>query len=463
MPRLQRNREEGLTLHLRPYQSDAISRLRGSIRDGHRAPLLVAPCGAGKTVMFSYIAAHGAGRVVIMAHREELLDQISKTLQAFQLPHTFIASGRPYDPSVRVAVASVQTLARRDIQAPSLIICDEAHHATSPTYRTIFTRWSHATVIGVTASPERLDGTGLGDVFDDMILGPSVTELTSIGALCPFRIYAPSRPDLTGVKTTAGDYNRGGLSIALDRPSITGDAVAHYGRLASGRRAVVFCVSIAHAKHVAMTFQSAGYQAAWLEGGMTPTERDRTVKDFKAGRITVLTSCDLISEGFDLPAIEVAIMLRPTQSTALWIQQAGRALRPMEGKTEALILDHAGNVFKHGMPDADRVWTLEGKKRSKKGAASKDAVRVCPACFGACPTGTTRCPFCGAEFPADPRQVEELAGELAEVEREQVRAALKQEQGRARTLAELVEVGKKRGMTHPYGWARRILQARRRG
>lgn len=445
---------------LRPYQQSAIDALRASIRKGNRSPLLVAPCGAGKTVIFSYIAAHSVGHTIIMAHREELLDQISATLNQFNVSHTFIAAGRHYEAGTRVAVASVQTLIRRQVKAPMLIVCDEAHHAVSPTYRSLFARFSHAQVIGVTASPERLDGRGLGDVFDDMILGPTVPELISLGALSPFRIYAPKQPDLSGIKTVAGDYERGRLATALDKPTITGDAVAHYTKLAPGRRAVVFCVSVDHARHVAMTFQTAGYQSAWIEGGMGKDERRDTVAKFRTGRIQVLTSCDLISEGFDLPSIEVAILLRPTQSRVLWIQQSGRALRPAPGKDCALILDHAGNVFRHGMPDAIHDWSLQGRDRRAKRGETGPSVRVCKACFAAQPSGTTKCLYCGYEFPVEAKQVEQVDGELAEIKRKEAVAAGRKEVGRARTLAELVAIGQKRGMTYPHGWARHILNAR---
>lgn len=454
-------------MKLRPYQSRLIADARALFRQGKRAVLIVSPCGSGKTCLFSYMASQSAGRVVILAHREELLGQISRTLGLFGVGHAWIAAGRDYDPRPRVAVASVQTLVRRlrRVQAPSLVVIDEAHHATSASYRAILSAWPGALVVGVTASPERLDGTGLGDVFDSMALGPTVAELTDLGALCPYRIYAPSRPDLSGVASRAGDYARDALAMAVDKPTITGDAVAHYARLAAGRRAVVFCVSVAHARHVAMQFQGAGFQAAWLDGGMEAGERERTVSAFRDGRITVLTSCDLISEGFDLPAIEVAIMLRPTQSTALWIQQSGRALRPFEGKAEALLLDHAGNVFRHGLPDAPREWTLEGRKRGKRVSATQEVhIKVCPACFGAQPrTGATVCRYCGALFPADPRQVDEVAGELAELERAVAQRAARQEVGRARTLAELVDIGTRRAYKNPYQWARHILAARARG
>lgn len=453
-------------MKLRPYQSKLIADTRALFRQGKRAPLLVSPCGSGKTVLFSYMAGQSAGRVVILAHREELLGQISRTLGMFDVPHSWIAAGREYSASPRVAVASVQTLAKRlgRVQAPSLVIIDEAHHATSASYRQVLSAWPGALVVGVTASPERLDGTGLGDVFDSMALGPTVTELTELGALCPYRIYAPSRPDLTAVATRAGDYARDALAVAMDKPTITGCAVSHYQRLAAGKRAVVFCVSVQHSRDVAMQFQAAGFQSAWLDGGMDGRERDRTVAKFRTGAIQVLTSCDLISEGFDLPAIEVAIMLRPTQSTALWIQQSGRALRPHEGKDYAIILDHAGNVFRHGLPDAPREWTLEGRKRGRRNASEQEVhIRTCPSCMGAQPrTGATVCRYCGALFPIDPRQVDEVAGELAEVEREQARVAARQEVGRAKTLAELVDIGTKRGYKNPYHWARHILAARAR-
>lgn len=445
---------------LRPYQSSLLDRASKAMGAGYRAPLLVAPCGAGKTVMFSYMAmkaSENGRRVYIIAHRDELVQQISDTLTAFGVKHSFIAAGRHYDSGCLVQVCSVMSLARRlgKVPTPDLIIADEAHHATAGSWRKVAKAYPRARFVGVTASPERLDGTGLGDVFDEIIVGPSVRELIDLGALCDYRLYVPSTVDLTGVHVRGGDYDKGELAKAVDKPSITGDAVTHYRRLADGRRAIAFCTSVEHAKHVALQFQGAGYQASWLDGGMAPDLRKDTVAKFRAGKIQVLTSCDLVSEGFDLPAIEVAIMLRPTQSLALWIQQSGRALRPFPGKDHAILLDHAGNAVKHGLPDDDREWSLEGRKAKKRTGFIGPVIRVCPKCFAAMMASAKTCRWCGYAFQVEARAVEEKEGELVEVDTAKLKKDFLRRRAQADTLEKLIEFAKGEGYKHPVAWAAR--------
>lgn len=450
---------------LRPDQQALIRATQQAFSAGARAPLLVAPCGFGKTVCFSWMTAEAVRRgkrVIIIAHREELLTQISDSLGRQGVKHGWVAATKPYDPSIRVHVASVQTLTRRTkrVQPPDLIITDEAHHGISTSYRRIYAAWPTAHRVGVTATPERLDGSGLGDVFDRLILGPSMAELISAGNLTPFRIFAPSTPDLSAVPRQAGDYSKTGLRLVMDRPTVTGDAVATYTRLAAGRRAVVFCTGVAHAYSVAEQFSAAGYPSACLEGSMTSEARAAVVDAYRAGDLQAVTNCDLLGEGFDLPSIEVCIMLRPTQSYGLFIQQAGRALRRCVGKSEAIILDHAGNTLRHGFPDDPREWSLTGKARGRSSREAEVSCRVCPACFGAQKPAGPRCIYCGAEFPAKPRSPEEIKGELEELKRQERRQE-RREQGQARTFEALVALARERNYPHPYGWAKGVLAGRR--
>lgn len=483
---------------LRPYQASLLERTQASMRAGHRAPLLVAPCGAGKTVMFSYMAraVSAKGKVVyILAHRDELVQQISDTLADFDVAHSFIAAGRPYRPGLRVYVCSVMSLAKRIekqaaaerqaagdqaalsrirqsrgyIHPPDVIIMDEAHHAVAGSWRKVASAYPAAYRVGVTATPERLDGTGLGDVFDDMVLGPTVPELIRLGALCPFRLFAPPGADLRGIRTLAGDYAKGQLAKAVDRPKITGDAVEHYRRLAPGHLAVVFACSLEHAEHVAVEYRRAGFEFYRIDGNMDAGLRADLVGKFRRRQIQGLVSVDLISEGFDLPAVEVAQSLRPTQSKALWIQQAGRALRPSPGKDRALILDHAGNCERHGMPDEEHAWTLEGAKRKAKGEGVADVrVRKCPKCFATYRAGVQACTHvwpdgtpCGHVFVAEAEPVKHAEGELVEVDAAEVKKRRAMEQGQARTLAELVALAKARGYKAPWFWANKVLASRR--
>jgi DNA repair protein RadD len=311
----------------------------------------------------------------------------------------------------------------------------------------------------VTATPIRLSGEGLGDLFETMVQGPTVRELIELGALSPYRLFAPAGVDLSGVHTRMGDFVRGEIEAAMDKPSITGDAVSHYQKLAPGKRAVAFCVSVEHAVHVAEQFRAAGISAQAIDGGMDRTLRASVLSEFSAGRIQVLSSCDLISEGFDVPAIEAAILLRPTQSLGLYLQQVGRALRTHPGKTEAIILDHAGNVKRHGLPDEERVWSLDGSQRKKGAQRSEVPVKTCGACFATVASMATHC-SCGFEFPVVKREVEQVDGELQEVDLATAVRMRRAEQGRAQSEQDLVEIGRKRGMKRPELWARHVLRAR---
>jgi len=415
--------------------------------------------------MFSYFAqrvkAKGK-RVLILAHRDELIDQISDTLKQFSVEHSFVAAGRTYNRTHKVHVASVFSAVRRigKLFPPDLIVVDEAHHAASgSSWSRVLASFPSAMRVGVTATPQRLSGEPLSATFDEIILGPSVRELIDLGALCDYRIYVPSTINVGGLHMRGGDFAKDELSLASDKPSITGDAIKEYKKVADGRRALVFCVSVKHAKHVAEQFAADGYRAACIDGKMDRYIRRDLVNSFRTGGTTILTSCDIISEGFDLPAIEVAIMLRPTQSLALWIQQSGRALRTYPGKEHAIILDHAGNCERHGLPDDVREWSLDGRKKSNQDA-SKIKVKVCQRCYAAQPLGASACKVCGSPFEVKPREVEYQEGELVELDKEMARREHRRVQGRAGTFEALVELGRKRGYRRPYLWAKHVFGAR---
>lgn len=447
-----------------PDQNDAIAGVRDAFRHAPSV-LLVAPTGFGKTIAFSYICASAVAkgkRVWIMAHRVELVDQIATTLRDFNVSFGYIAAGYPKSPAMRVQVASVQTLVRRaaDHAKPDFIIVDEAHHATTRnTIGRILAANPQAKVLGVTATPTRLSGEGMGDVFKAMVLGPSVQHLIDIGRLSPVTVYAPPTVDLSSLHLRGGDFVIAEAEAAMDKPKITGDAVTHYHKHADGRRGVAFCTSIQHARHVAMEFVDAGYRSVHVDGGMDRNQRKLVVDAFKRGEINVLTSCDLISEGFDCPGIEVGISLRPTASQGLWIQQVGRCLRTADGKHRAIILDHAGNTLRHGLPTEDREWTLDGRERGARRGGSQDSIsiRVCPKCFASQPSGAGACGECGYIYPIQARKVEEVEGELQEVI---AARKVRQEQGQAQSLDALIEIAKKRGYSPQ--WAIHVYNGRKR-
>jgi superfamily II DNA or RNA helicase len=346
---------------------------------------------------------------------------------------------------------------------PGLIIIDEAHHATAGQWARILDHWPDAYRLGVTATPCRLDGCGLRSAFDAMVLGPSVADLIFTGYLSPARIYAPPVvADLSGVRRRAGDYANDQAAAAMDRPTVTGDAIAHYQRLAAGQQAIAFCCNVAHAVSVCDAFKTAGISAALLLGGTG--DRDQVVADFAAGIVRVLVTVDVVSEGFDVPAASCAILLRPTQSLGLYLQQVGRVLRPAPGKDAALILDHVANVTRHGFPDDPREWSLsEGIVRGGRGTPAP-SVRTCPECYAAFKPAPI-CPVCGAQCaPVKSRAIRQLMGELKELKRESVQQRIaerdkaKRQRQAARTLSELLALAKERGYSP--GWAYRIHQAR---
>jgi len=367
------------------------------------------------------------------------------------------------------------------------ILVHNCHHAIAGSWRRVVERFASARVLGVTATPERLDGKGLRDVFSDLVRGPEVRDLVRDGHLSAPLYYAPPQHiDMASVQLRRGDYDQKGLESVMDAPKITGDAVDHYRRICAGKPAVVFCVSIAHAEHVAEEFRRAGFRAATIDGTLSPEDRRDRVRSLGNGRLQVLTSCEIINEGFDLPIVSVGILLRPTQSLGLHLQQIGRVLRPAPGKDRAVILDHAGNLARHGLAEDIRDWSLDGAEKRKKKAKAEDTIktRQCPECF-ACHPWAASCQECGYEYVTDGRQIEVVGGDLVAIDtrfqqcggcqhvhsrwdascpkcgmvHDAVRAR-KKEQSRAQTLDELVALGKRRGYANPYGWARHTWNAR---
>lgn len=411
-------------MNLRDYQQQAISDLRLTFQSGARAPLLCLPTGGGKTVILATIAAQAAARgrhVLILVHRRELIHQTVSKLAWAGLNYGIIAAGHPVT-DARVQVASVQTLVRRlagMAWQPSVVIIDEAHHAAAGSWRQILDHWPDAYRLGVTATPCRLDGRGLSEAFDQLVTGPSVADLVSWGFLSPARIYAPPVvADLSGIRRRAGDYANDQAAAAMDRPTVTGNAIAHYQRLAAGQQAIAFCCNVAHAASVCDAFKTAGINAALLLSGTGA--RDQVVADFAVGIVRVLVTVDVVSEGFDVPAASCAILLRPTQSLGLYLQQVGRVLRPAPGKDAALILDHVGNVTRHGFPDDPRKWSLaEGIVRGGRGTPAP-SVRTCLECFAAFKP-QPQCPVCGAQCaPIKSRKIQQIAGDLQEIRRYQI-------------------------------------------
>lgn len=456
-----------MSLSLRPYQADLVSRASAALATQRRV-LVQAPTGAGKTALATFMVGGAAARgrrVVFLVHRTELLQQASAAFERQGIAHGFIAAGVPFNPHHQVYVASIATVGRRLSTLPrfDLAVVDECHHAAAKSWADVLAAINPRWTIGLSATPCRLDGKGLGEHFDTIVEGPAVAWLIEQGFLSPFRVFAPSTLDLSGVRTLAGEYNRADVAAAADKPAIIGDAVAHYRELVPGKRAVAFCVSVAHAEHVAAQFRAAGVPALSIDGDMPPHARADALEQFEAGRILVLASVDLVSEGFDLPAIEAAILLRPTKSLSLYLQQVGRVLRPSPGKTEAVLLDHVGNVARHGFPDDAREWSLAGVAKKSRAGVADLPVRTCPACYRV-HRPAAQCPACGHSYAGEGRQVEEREGVLTEVRRltpeereaaKKAAAAQRAREERNAGLQELIQIGMARGYQNPVTWAMR--------
>jgi superfamily II DNA or RNA helicase len=464
-------------IQLRDYQDELISRLREALRRAKRV-LVQAPTGAGKTVLASYMIDGTTSRsqsAWFICHRAELVEGTSKTFSKFGIPHGIIAGGFPSSLKQLVQVCSIDTLKNRldTLQAPRIAIIDEAHHSSAAGWALVV-EWLHkhgAIIIGLSATPKRLDGLGLDAHFDEIVLGPAVAWLIENGHLSKYKIFAPPPP--ADLKARGKDDGRGAQAKVLDRPKLTGDVVKHWQKHASGMRTVGFACNVEHSLHMVEAFNAAGIPSAHLDGNTPKGERKRIIQEFAAGRILVLWNVSLFGEGFDLAAIaqqdvtiDCVILNRKTQSISLFLQMVGRALRSYPGKV-AIILDHAGNTQMHGFPDDEREWSLDGKE---KGKAANDNAPLPPVTCDSCWNQIRRptppaCPHCGKKLVADAKPIEVVEAELeeqTEAHKRAVRQKLKHEQAEAKTLDELVALARKRGYTRPMKWAKHVHGNRRR-
>lgn len=449
---------------LRPYQTQIVADCRAAFREGERKVVVQLATGGGKTVLGSFMVDGSRTRGLTcwwLVHRRELIRQASATFYDMGIPHGIVAGGHASDPEARVQVASIQTIARRldKLPAPDMIVFDETHHIGAASWDAVFQRFPDAYVLGLTATPWRLDGRGLGNWYARMVSGPTVGDLIEAGSLSRYRLFAPSQPDMSEAETAMGDYKQSSLSKIMDKPSITGDAVQHYSQLCAGKRAVAFACSIEHSQNIATSFNAAGIPAEHVDGQMDHGLRDQAVARFVAGETLVLCNADLFGEGFDVPAIEAAILLRPTQSLSLYLQQVGRALRPAEGKAHAVILDHAGNSLRHGLPDDERDWSLEDRPKKRRSEKSDSPVRQCLKCYRVY-RPAKQCPNCGHVAPVAVREIEERAGDLVEVDAVAAKRQRWSEERACVSLDDWQRLAAARG--YKPGWAMVRFQQRQR-
>ena len=451
-------------IQLRPYQIEDTNRIRELMLKGIRRIQYQLPTGGGKTVVVSSMLKTASSKGIsslFIVHRRELIKQSIESFKTVGLHHGIIAPGFYQSSRTLANIASVQTLARRlhKVSKPKLIIWDEDHHLGAASWTKVYKAFPDAFHIGLSATPKRTDGTGLGLYFQAIVNGPSVQELIDQGYLSKYKLYAPHTVNTKGVHTRMGDFVASELSDLIDKPTITGDAIKEYQKLARGKRAIVRGVSIKHSQHIAEQFNKAGIPAIHVDGTTPEAERDEAIASFRRGDILILSNVDLFSEGFDVPSVECVIDLRPTQSLILALQFWGRALRPYPGKEYAIIIDHAGNAFRHGLPCDVREWSLEGHKKEKKSDEGQK-IKLCPECFGATQSWRKECPYCKHPFKVEAREVEQVEGELSEVDVEAFKLARRKEEGMAQTYEELVAIGKSRGYPKAEKWARIRIKIR---
>lgn len=519
-----------MTVQLRPYQDDFVHKVRVEYRNGAKAVVLVAATGAGKTVVFSHIAkaaAEKGRRVLILAHRDALIKQASRKLNDNGVQHGIIMAGFTPAPRRMVQVASVQTLIRRlkqmldaaqvafdramasalaagipQEQAEAkarearrlagfdMIIIDECHLSAAKSYMDIRQAWPEAIVLGVTGSPVRLDGKGLGSgaggMFESIVMGISIGQLIEQAYLVkPAYFGSREQVDLSSVKKVGGDYDSEGLAAVMDKPKITGNAIEHWRKICPGVPAVAWCANVLHAKHVAEEFNGAGIPALALSGESTSDERDRALNALGDGSLKIITFAMLLVEGVDCPAIGAVILLRPTMSLSSYLQVIGRGLRTIyapgmpldtvEQRFAAIdagpkgrkcfVLDHCDLWKRHGFADDERDWSLDGiiKKKGKKKEQDKGPdLDQCPKCFHVHAPADV-CPACGHFYEVKVRKLDYADGELTEITpemKQQLAQQRRNEVRSAKSLEELQAIGARMG--YKPGWAKNVFEAKAR-
>jgi DNA repair protein RadD len=452
---------------LRDKQIEMIDGTRAAMRRSKRI-LLQAPTGFGKTVLASFMAGESSGKgnsVWFICHRVELLQGASNTFRKFGIPHAFIAAGYPMSLRELVQVCSIDTLKNRlkNLTAPKIAIIDEAHHCGAAGWAQV-AKWlydSGSWVIGLSATPKRHDGQGLAEHFDEMVLGPTVAWLMDNGFLAKYEAFIPDVPDMSGVKRHMGDFKKSEAADKMDKPTLTGNIIKHWKRNADGLLTVGFGVNVAHSQHLAGSFQAAGIPAAHLDGGTDKGERTRIIQAVARREILVLFNCGLFGEGFDISAIaqtdvtmDCLVDASPTQSLPAVMQRWGRVMR---GKF-AIINDHAGNMMRHGFPEDERDWSLDG---TEKGKAANDngppPPVICEGCFNAIKRPLPpACPHCGKSLQAKAKEIEVAEGELRAVDaaaKQAVRDKIKRDLAKAKSVGEMAAVYARMGEKNPMGRA----------
>lgn len=369
---------------LYPFQQTAVQRTIAALPN---RPILAAPTGSGKTVMGVEVIRRLSVPTVWLAHRQELIEQAAARLTSEGLYCGIIMPGYPAQPLAPVQVASIQTLVNRDMPPGSLVVIDECHHAISDSFKTVLNKYGPAWRLGLTATPFRLDGRGLGDLFGEIVQAATVRELCDLGTLHAPRVYASRTPDLRGVKVTLGDYAPGALAERCNTQELNADIPQTWLKRANGMRTVAFAVDVAHSLAIVQAFKEVEVAAEHIDGQTSRMERAGVLRRLATGETQVVSNCLVLTEGWDLPQLECAIIARPTASLCLHLQMIGRVMRACVGKGTSIVLDHAGNTHVHGLVTRRLEYSLDGRKAGESE-----------------PLGLRRCLGCGLYFdePACP-------------------------------------------------------------
>ncbi|WP_337175651.1 DEAD/DEAH box helicase [Paludisphaera sp.] len=412
---------------LRPYQLKAVDELEGEYRLGKTAVLLVAPTGSGKTAVgchFVRQAVDQGKRCLWIAHRSELIRQASQHLaRDYRVRHGIIKAGvGDYNPRYPVQVASVQTLARRQpLDAVGLLVIDEAHHATAETYLRIIESHPDAQVLGLTATPWRLTGRKLGSLFDAIVAVANYPFLIGQGYLVRPRVFLPrDLPDFSTVRCRGGEFDEDQAAEIMERPKLVGDVLDQWRKHAceggKPRSTIIFACNVAHSRHLVSAFARAGVAAEHLDAQVPEDEREAILDRLTRGKTAVVSNVMLLSEGFDCPPVSCVVVARPTASRTLFVQMVGRALRPCAApaKADCIILDHAGNSYRHGLLAEITNYELEqGDFFDPTGARA--SCKRCPECGAVSHVGTQVCPECRYSFSLARKLPGVAAGDLHEL------------------------------------------------
>lgn len=432
-------------LELRDYQQSIIYHTRQSMSFGHTKPLICLPTGAGKTVCFAWMADQSQRKnktVWFLVHRRELLDQTVDTFDRFNIPRD------------RIYIGMVATVANHPekLPKPDLIILDEAHHASATTWLKIIDAFPDAYLIGLTATPCRLDGKPLGKIFDDLILGVTTANLIDQGFLSRYRYFAPSITDLSGLKRKGSDFDQEQAAEMLMTKAIYGDVLHHWHQYANDLQTIVYCSSVKHSQEIAEAFRADGIEAVHFDGNTPAAERKQIVADFRKGQIKVMCNVNIVTEGFDMSGVDCCLLLRPTMSLVIHLQQLGRALRPAPGKV-AILIDCVGNYVRNGLPDDRRNWNINEsiEKPPAYDEKGKLLVKQCLQCFYTFPSGPSVCPNCGAEVKLTREEIKNIKDiELEEIKQTRRDDAIKKveksmDMSECRTLQEFQAYAKLKG------------------